>query len=544
MFTVLALGGCGGGGGSPTPVSQPPDPPEPDPEPVITVPPSSAEERFSGGDASTTVNGNDEAFGQAPRAIQQAFALDANFKLGNAIFRNDHSGEGPLLNARTCQGCHTKDGRGRTPPDTTTPMDTMSIRLGLGVDENDTTIPDSTYGVLLQVFGLASFSGGDISVGLSVFGEGGGDAIGEGFGLVEYEEVPGSFDDGEPYSLRRPIYKVRELSYGDFDTGIQFSPRVAPQVFGLGLLGAVSDETILAYADPDDGDGDGISGRAAVIVDNTTGETRVGRFGVKATVASILQQTSGAYRADMGVTSSFAPEEPCTAAQVSCQQIAAMEPNMHPGGVDLADIELALVEFYVRTLAVPQRRGFDEETETWDDDVLSGRTIFFEAGCEQCHRQRMTTSSAVGSVLGEVDLNVLVPDAPPIDVLSNQTIYPYTDLLLHDMGGQCDTIVPETAEGEPCGAGNNCIWVQRCEGLADGRPEGQASGSEWRTAPLWGLGLVETVNPNATYLHDGRARTIAEAILWHGGEATDSRDAFLALDVEARDDLLTFLESL
>ncbi|MEM6999157.1 MAG: di-heme oxidoredictase family protein [Pseudomonadota bacterium] len=501
-----------------------------------------ATEHLAGGDASTTLTNND-AFGQSPRSIQLNFALDANFKGGNAIFRNDHEGEGPLLNGRTCQGCHLRDGRGNVPANISAPMDSMSIRLNLGVDSAGDSIPDPNYGTLLHVFGLASFNGA-IEDGLAAFDGGASAAIGEGFAFVEYELIDGSFADGTPFELRAPVYKVRDLSYGDFAADIRFSPRVAPPVFGSGLLEAIPEQQIRDLADPNDLDGDGISGRVGDVFDATTGTERLGRFGMKASVASVLHQTSLAYRGDQGVTSRFAPEEPCAENQSSCLQAADVEPDPHPGGVDIPDIELALVEFYVRTLAVPNRRGFDEASETWDAEVLAGRELFFEAGCGSCHNYTFTTGTAAGSVLGEIDINVLVPDPEPIDALSEQTIFPFTDLLLHDMGGQCEPISRETQAGNVCGAGENCFWVQRCDGLADGRPEGNASGVEWRTPPLWGIGLTNVVNSTATFLHDGRARTLSEAILWHGGEAEASQQNYIDMSSNERESLHLFLRSL
>ena len=542
----LLLGSCGGGGGggsSAPPPAPPPAPPEPPPPPPIVVPEVTADERFPGGDATTSLS-NDEAFGQSPDSIQRDFSADANFKSGNQIFRNDHDGQGPLLNARTCQGCHTKDGRGAVPPNQETPMDSMVVRLGLGIDDDGATIADPSYGRQLQTFGLASFIGDDIGAGLSDFGEGVTEAIGEGFAFVEYETIEGAYEDGEPFELRRPVVKVRELSYGDFADGIQFSARVAPQLIGLGLLEAVPEADIRSLADPDDADGDGISGRANSVFDHTADAVRLGRFGPKAGTASLLQQTVNAYRNDIGVTNRFVPEEACTEAQVSCQLAARLEGDPHPGGVDISDVELALVEFYLRLLAVPERRGFDAESEAWDEDVLRGRTMFFETGCGSCHQHRLTTGTAAGSVLGSVELNALIPEAPPIEVLSEQRIFPYTDLLLHDLGGACDPVHREAADGGACAANDNCVWALRCTGLADGKPEELASASEWRTAPLWGLGLVKTVNERATFLHDGRARSIAEAILWHGGEAQRSRDQFVAMPAADRSALLAFLESL
>ena len=501
------------------------------------------EERFPGGAATTSLS-NDEAFGQSPTAVQQDFSADANFKSGNQIFRNDHEGEGPLLNARTCQGCHIKDGRGIVPPDPDTPMESMVVRVGRGVDSAGAVIPDPNYGVQVQTFGLASFTGGDVGAGLSAFGGGEEDAIGEAYALIEWETVAGAYADGETFTLRRPVLKVRELSYGDFAEDIRFSARVAPQLIGLGLLGAVPEADIRGLADPDDDDGDGISGRVNTVRDPTTETTRLGRFGPKAGTASLLHQTVNAYRADIGVTSRFAAEEACTEMQASCRRAALLEPDPHPGNVDIPDVELALVEFYLRLLAVPERRGFIEEGDVWEEDVQQGRTLFFEAGCEQCHQYRHTTGTANGSVLGAVELNTLFPDAPPIDVLSQQTIFPYTDLLLHDMGGSCGQVERETADGGSCAANENCTWTLRCTGLADGKPEGNASGSEWRTAPLWGLGLAKVVNERATFLHDGRARTIAEAILWHGGEAQRSQENFVAMSAADRATLIAFVESL
>ncbi|MEO0576312.1 MAG: di-heme oxidoredictase family protein [Pseudomonadota bacterium] len=541
-LSTLLVSACGGGGsGGAGPVTQTPPPSLPPSGPII--PTLTAAERFSGADAGTSLN-NDQAFSQSPRAIQQDFFQDANFKGGNAIFRNDHVGQGPLMNAATCQGCHIRDGRGRVPVDTSSPFDSMFLRVGLGNDADNNAIPDDQYGTQLQTFGVASFEGNDVSAGLAVFGGGASAPIGEVFAFIDYETIVGTYTDGTSYELRKPTYKITDLSYGDFSAGVQISPRIAQQMIGLGLLGAIPEADLLALADPNDANNDGISGRANRSFDPTTGVEAIGRFGHKATSASVLQQTADAYRGDIGVTNTFASAEPCAAAQSSCINAAGVEPDQFPGNVDIADLELALVEFYARLLAVPDRRGYDAQSDSWDPSVVAGRTAFFESGCGGCHTQSHETGIAEGSVLGEINLNVLEPNAAPIDVLSDQTIYPYSDLLLHDMGGQCDVVVAEDAAGNACPAGENCIWVLRCEGLADGRPDLLATGTEWRTAPLWGLGLVQTVNPNATFLHDGRARTIEEAVLWHGGEAQASKQSFLDMNSQQRSDLLAFLESL
>ena len=175
---------------------------------------------------------------------------------------------------------------------------------------------------------------------------------------------------------------------------------------------------------------------------------------------------------------------------------------------------------------------------------MRGRALFFDANCNGCHVPRHKTGEAPASLLGDVDILGFTGESTPIAALSEQVIYPYSDLLLHDMGGECAPIKLENAQGGSCQVGENCIYVQRCEGLADNRPEGQASGTEWRTTPLWGLGLVQQVNARATYLHDGRVRTISEAILWHGGEAEKAKQAYLAMSKTERSQLLAFLNSL
>ncbi|MEL7298716.1 MAG: di-heme oxidoredictase family protein, partial [Pseudomonadota bacterium] len=271
--TLAACGGGGGSGGTPPPVSTPP--PAPPAAPI--VPPLTAGERFSGADAGTAVI-NDQAFSQAPQAIQQDFSADANFKGGNAIFRNDHEGQGPLMNAPTCQGCHSRDGRGRVPADQDTPFDAMFLRISLGNDADDNPIPDARYGTQLQTFGAVSFEGNDVAAGLPSFGGGATEAIGEAFGFIEYQTISGQYADGTPYELRQPTYKLRDLSYGDFADGVLFSPRIAQQMIGLGLLGAIPAADILANEDPNDADGDGISGRANFVFDPTTGVVSVGRY--------------------------------------------------------------------------------------------------------------------------------------------------------------------------------------------------------------------------------------------------------------------------
>jgi CxxC motif-containing protein (DUF1111 family) len=266
-----------------------------------------------------------------------------------------------------------------------------------------------------------------------------------------------------------------------------FSARIAPPVIGLGLLEAIPEADLLAHADPEDADGDGISGRANRVWDRRNDTTAMGRFGWKAGQPSLRQQNAEAFANDMGLTSHLVPTDSCSPAQHDCLAM----PN--GGDAEVSDSILDNVTFYTRNLAVPARRNVD------DKQVLAGKSLFFQANCQGCHVAVFTT----GAEAAEPEL-------------ANQTIRPYTDLLLHDMG----------------------------PGLADGRPEFLANGQEWRTPPLWGIGLTEAVNGHTQFLHDGRARNLMEAILWHEGEAAQSRDAVLAFDASQRAALLAFLNSL
>jgi CxxC motif-containing protein (DUF1111 family) len=257
-------------------------------------------------------------------------------------------------------------------------------------------------------------------------------------------------------------------------------------MIGLGLLEAVPESTLEALADESDHDGDGISGRVNLVWDVREGRARPGRFGWKANVTTIAQQTAGAFLGDLGITSSMFPDEACPDGQTACRAA----PN--GGAPELTDQKLDAVVLYARSLAVPARRGVG------DARVTRGEALFAQAGCGSCHTPKLVTGDS---------------DVP---AFTRQTIRPYTDLLVHDLG-------PE---------------------LADGRPDGRASGSEWRTPPLWGLGLLERVSKHQHLLHDGRARGVAEAILWHGGEAANARERFRTLSKEDRAALLAFLSAL
>jgi CxxC motif-containing protein (DUF1111 family) len=272
------------------------------------------------------------------------------------------------------------------------------------------------------------------------------------------------------------------------------SPRVTQQMIGLGLLEAIPAADIIAQEDPNDADGDGISGRAQFVWSEEFNRIMLGRFGHKAGKPTVREQSAAAFSGDIGISTPIfdAPSGDCTAAQVDCINA----PNGTSGGIETAEIGtegLELVTFYARNLAVPERRNVG------DPEVLRGKEVFYQSGCTSCHTPKYVTDR--------------LDDQPE---QSFQLIWPYTDLLLHDMG----------------------------EGLADNRPEGRANGREWRTAPLWGIGMTQTVSGHTYFLHDGRARSLLEAVLWHGGEAQAARDNVVAISAEDRAALISYLESL
>ncbi len=422
----------------------------------------------SGGEGTTDAS-NRNAFGNSARNLDDEERR--RFEVGDSFFTQNwvtapasteaRDGLGPLHNAQSCSSCHLLDGRG------TADGEEPGLVFRISVPDGEGTSADPVYGGQLQ----------DRSI-LGVEAEGKVRTI--------YVEETGAYPDGAGFSLRRPVHELEDLAYGELSIDAVLGPRLAPPVFGAGLLEAIPESTILALADPGDSDSDGISGRPNRMLDLESGDSVLGRFGWKANVPSVEQQVASAFNGDIGITSPMFPDENCTEAQAECD--AAINGGTPEISQDLFDD----VVFYNRTLAVPARRNLE------DPGVVSGAELFGQAGCVSCHHSRHETGDA------------------EIDALADQVIFPFTDLLLHDMG-------PD---------------------LADDRPDGDATGSEWRTPPLWGIGLTETVNGHLNFLHDGRARSLEEAILWHGGEAAAARDAFIGLSAEQRADLIEFLESL
>jgi CxxC motif-containing protein (DUF1111 family) len=450
-------------------------------------------EAFSGGTATNRTTFTRDAFSEPSASL--SFEERAGFEIGNGIFRREWviapastqaaDGLGPLYNARACQNCHLKDGRGHPPTGPDDAAASMFLRLSIpprtGAERDliashrANVIPDPTYGGQLQNFAIPG-------------------QLPEGRMVIDYQEIPVDLAGGETVHLQKPSYRIADLAYGPLDPGVMMSPRVAPPMIGLGLLEAVAPEDILANADPDDADHDGISGRPNWIWSIADQKVVLGRFGWKAGEPSLDQQGGLALAGDIGVGNPMQPAAwgDCTEAQVKCRAA----PNGNSPQYDNLEAPakiMAQILFYARNLAVPARRDVDDPT------VLEGKRLFYTSGCIGCHRPKFATRRDW-----------------ELKALGGQLIWPYTDLLLHDMG----------------------------EGLADHRPEGEASGREWRTPPLWGIGLTGTVGGHTFFLHDGRARNLVEAILWHGGEAEAARDAFAKLPKEERDALLAFLNSL
>lgn len=431
--------------------------------------------RELGGDT-TAFTSNRNAFSMSARNLNTGERR--TFEVGDSFFEQNwvtapastdaRDGLGPTFNALSCSSCHVLDGRGKPPEDVDDPERGLLIRLSIpGTTDQGAPLGDPNYGNQLQDRAING-------------------VLPEGRVLVTYVEIDGTYADGEPYTLLMPMYQFAALAFGEMSEDVMTSPRIAPAVIGMGLLEAIAEEDILAQADPDDEDGDGISGRANMVWDIERSETVLGRFGWKANEPTIKQQSLGAFAGDIGITSSHHMEENCPPVQVEC----SAAPN--GGAPEMPDARAERLVFYTQTLAVPAMRNIEES------EVRKGAEMFLKAGCAACHTPSYTTGDH------------------EIEALSDQVIFPYTDLLLHDMG----------------------------EELADGRPDFLATGNEWRTPPLWGIGLVERVNGHTRFLHDGRARNLAEAILWHGGEAEESRDAFSDMSKEERDALIEFLKSL
>jgi CxxC motif-containing protein (DUF1111 family) len=367
------------------------------------------------------------------------------------------AGLGPTFNRPACGACHARDGRGAPPAGPGEALMQSIVRLGP---------PHPAYGEQLNDRAIEGVPA-------------------EGRALIAWQESAGRYDDGTPYRLRRPVVRFERLAFGKLAPETA-SLRVAPQLVGMGLLNAVPMADILALAEANKANPDGVRGTARLVAAPGAAERVLGRFGWRAAEPSLRHQIAAAFIADMGLTTALHPDKNCPPVQRACR---AADPGRRP---NIDEAQLDAIEFYLRALAVPERRDVEKP------EVRQGERLFLALGCAACHRPSLATG------------------AHPVAALAHQTIHPFTDLLLHDMG----------------------------DGLADQAREGEVSGRFWRTAPLWGLGLVPSVNGHEFYLHDGRARGLAEAILWHGGEAEAAKRRFRALARAEREALIAFLRSL
>jgi CxxC motif-containing protein (DUF1111 family) len=433
---------------------------------------------FSGGEGSINSTGPN-AFSLPAKNVTTIHRK--SFMIGNSLFNTNwvtspasvktRQGLGPLFNANSCSSCHFKDGRGRPPEEAKAGegFSSILVRLSIpGKGDHGAIMPEPHYGDQFNHRSILSVPA-------------------EGEVKIIYKETKDRFPDGEDYSLLKPQLEFSKLAYGDMSKDTMFSLRVAPQMIGLGLLEAVIESDILKNVDPDDSNHDGISGRANYVWNYERKRTELGRFGWKANQPNVKQQNTSAFLGDIGITSKLFPNQACSSVEIECQKAFVSETP------EISDEDLKHVEIYSKVLAVPKRRNFD------DPEVQKGEVLFKQISCTACHTEKFTTG-----VDKEFPEN------------SKQVIFPFTDMLLHDMG----------------------------DGLADNRPDFEANGHEWRTPALWGIGLFKQVNNHTRYLHDGRARNIQEAILWHDGEALNSKTKFVQLTKPERQQVLKFLESL
>lgn len=386
---------------------------------------------------------------------RELFVADWTAAPGN---RELLDGLGPLFVAQSCLSCHPSSGQ--APTLTAGGGVGVGILFRLGVkDSGDTWSAEPTYGAQLQNLSFA--------------------------GVPSEGVVRWSASEDSDSGLQHIDFKLENASYGEPLEGTVLGPRRSPSLVGMGLLDAIDEDTIRAWEDPEDLDGDGISGRAHQVWDVESQSMKLGRFGWKAIHTTLKQQTAGALSEDMGLTSPIFPEPNCRASQTACLDAPS------GGSPEVSHDSLESMSYFLLALGVPDREVFDEER------LNGGRALFHQVGCAGCHRPSVTTGSEHTQAW-----------------LNHQTIWPYTDLLLHDMG----------------------------ENLADIQ-EGDAGPSEWRTPPLWSLRFIAS-QPDARFLHDGRARTVNEAILWHGGEASEAQQGYRELSEDERSQLIDFLMSI
>ena len=433
-----------------------------------------------------------------------------NFWTGFSFFRDpwiaspsstkSRDGLGPLFNTRSCISCHDAGSRGPMAEVGESMPTSLVIKLGVRDKFDDSnhqtkksksidklTLVDPNYGDQIQPRGLL-FRHPKLEHAPK----------GEALLKLSYQTIDGRYADGTLYQLSKPKYQLTKMAYGDLADHIGLTPRFAPNIFGAGLLDAIHVDDLLAQEDIDDNNRDGISAKYNRVLNIATGTVDIGRFPFKAKHPTLAQQIAAAFRNDIGITSRLFPTESCTEQQIICQQTArlgesSIDNNHHQTSFEISDKLFSLVVSFNQLLGVPPARNLTTEK------VLKGREHFYQLGCQQCHTPSYRT-----------DKNY------PVEVLADQLIWPYSDLALHDMG----------------------------EMLADNVKEDDANGQEWRTPPLWGIGLQKSTTKQQRFLHDGRANSISEAILWHGGEAEQVQKKFTQLTSNQRQELIRFLQAI
>lgn len=430
-----------------------------------------------------------------------------NFWTGFSFFRDpwvaspsstkSRDGLGPLFNTRSCISCHDAGSRGPMAKVGESMPSSLVIKLGLRDKSNDInyqetdltkslTLVDPNYGDQIQPRGIL-FRHPKLAHAPK----------GEALLKLSYQTIDGLYADGSSYQLSQPKYQLTKMAYGDLADHIGLTPRFAPNIFGAGLLDAIHVDDLLAQEDVDDNNQDGISAKYNRVMNIATGTLDIGRFSLKAKHPTLAQQIAAAFRNDIGITSRLFPTESCTEQQIICQQTARLgessNEHSHQAAFEISDKLFNLVVSFNQLLGVPPARNLTTEK------VSKGREHFYQLGCQQCHTPSYRT-----------DKNY------PVEVLADQLIWPYSDLALHDMG----------------------------EMLADNVKEDDANGQEWRTPPLWGIGLQKSTTKQQRFLHDGRANSISEAILWHGGEAAVAQKKFTQLTANQRQELVEFVRAI
>lgn len=427
---------------------------------------------------------NMQPWAEGRRLLHTSFVSGLHSEGSNTTFAAQAGKAAPRFSQTRCVDCH--ENNGKSTPILNAPLSRLGVFVGT-LGANNTQVPDARFGLRLQQ---------------GSYREGGANIDGREAELVltGYTETTGAYGDGATYRLRKPNYQLRDRNGQTLPLPTALSVRAAPSLVGLGLLEAVPEQALERLVLEQRNDPDGVAGRLQIVADpREPGMSRVGRFGWKGGTATLEQQASLAFNTDMGVTSPL-----MTALECSRGSAGADCASVDNGSAKLTAADIHKTTLYLSLLGVPPRRSFDNPLEQdaqarqRQATVKRGQQMFEAARCGTCHAPELRTGHH------------------KFVELRYQPIKPFTDLLLHDMG----------------------------PGLADTYIEGRATGSEWRTAPLWGLGSAAAINPNVRYLHDGRAATLEEAILWHGGQGNAAKQRFEGMVQSDRNALVEFLKSL